>query len=165
MEGESVLLTIAQLGLTLVGFSALILAFRRAEKSWEGAEIIGQKIILELGLATTLLALLPLAVFHTIGSELVWAVSSGIYILFIVLWIRLIYQRVRRMGFANPRNSSNTAAQVMLLAVIVLQAVNMLFLRAFAPYLWGVLWLIFAAGLQFVLFVYGYMEEATGQNE
>lgn len=158
--GQDILLNIAQIALTLAGFSALLSVFRRGDEGWSEEEIIGQRLILELSFASAAFSVLPLAIFHTLGEAPVWRVSSGLLIGFTVLWGLFSRRRSKEVsaGTPQPRSRVWVIGQASSLVAMIIQGVNVVVWGSFSGYIWGILWLAFSAGLQFMLFVYAYTD-------
>lgn len=158
--GQDILLNIAQIALTLAGFSALLSVFRRGDDGWSEEEVIGQRLILELSFASAAFSVLPLAIFHTLGEAPVWRISSGLLIAFTILWGLFSRRRSKQAAgdVPQPRTRVWVIGQASSLVAMVIQALNVFLWGSFSGYIWGILWLAFSAGLQFMLFVYAYTD-------
>ena len=87
-EAES-LLTLAEIAVTLAGFSGLVAAFRsRSLDEWHPRDLLILWLILGLGGLAMLFALLPLPLFQAgLGSSAVWRAASLVFLVFLLLAI------------------------------------------------------------------------------
>ena len=78
MQGADFLLTIAEISLALVGFSAVIVAFRQAGgRTWSQFERLLIRGMIELGFAALFFALVPhILVYLHFPDPWVWGLSS-----------------------------------------------------------------------------------------
>lgn len=154
MNGESYLLTIAQVGVALAGFTGLLTAFKVSEARPLANEVVGKRFILELSLVSVFAALLPFLVYSKFpGRE--WSVSS------LLLAVYLSEAMVRRLRLVRQlRDSGLTlrtpSGMVVLLTalnvfIVVLQAANVRW-NFYGVYETGLFWLLSVAAYQFVLF-------------
>jgi hypothetical protein len=165
MEGESFLLTVAQLGFALAGFAALLSVFRRTETRWSFSELAGQSLIIESSLSAALFALLPFPLFYVVG-ETVWQLCSALLVIFFVLWGSFDYRRTgqasrRDQLFINRLSPSSLLYLLALIGVALLQLANVLDGGTVPSYMAGLLWLLIAAGSQFMIFIYNYSRMNT----
>jgi hypothetical protein len=168
-EHEGTLTTLAQLALTLTGFAALVSVYRTGQQKWTQHELIGQYIILELSLGATFFSVLPIALYYTNRSEAnLWRLGSALTLLFGFGWLLVMIVRIRRVRKIEPNFALNPLIGILLLpcslGMIVLLIFN-LWLDSFSIYLWDVLWQMFIAGVQFIIFVYEYAQESVLAKE
>ncbi|MDX2161001.1 MAG: hypothetical protein SF162_06715 [bacterium] len=159
MNIESFLLTTAQVGVALAGFSALITSFRRRDRPLLPTEITGRNMILEIGLATTYFALFPfplealLSVFGVVG---VWRISSLMLLIFLIAWSSFNFTRFRRLSQLEGLTRLGLGLEITLLVMGFLLALNMLVFGNSAFYMIALLSLTSIASMQFLTFVYQY---------
>ena len=82
MTGEGFLQTLAEVSITLAGFSALISVFRqRAGSAWRPEGLMAMRGVIELSLLPVLFALLPFPLFYSgLTESAVWRVCSALAI-------------------------------------------------------------------------------------
>ena len=88
MEHEALLLTIAQVAVTLAGFSGLVVAIRGAPASaWHARDIWSLSWMFGTSFGALFLALLPLLLgAFRVSEEAVWIVANMIMSIFVVLF-------------------------------------------------------------------------------
>jgi len=166
MDTEGFFLTIAQVGVALAGFAALVAAFRRSDIPLSESEKTGRSTILEMGLASTFYALIPFAIeklLDLFGIVGVWRVSSLILIIFLVIWGIGNFMRLRRANASHDESSGiriDPPFQIALIPVSILLIANILVYGSVAFYMIGLLWMLFLSGLQFMIFIYQYAKQA-----
>lgn len=158
MPREALLLAMAEVSITLVGFAGIVVFLgRRAEGSWSEADRTRMWGMIEAGLLTLGLSLLPFLVWElgSAGAD-PWGVSSGIFVVFgglsLVVWIRR--GRVV-MKTEDPEVSTGAGVGAMVLSGLILlslafNAVGIGFERDFGPYLIAILWYLALACIMFV---------------
>lgn len=162
MEGESFFLTVAQVGVTLAGFASLISAFRRRDQPLGESEITGRSLIVELGLAGTFFALLPFpidSILTEFGRVGVWRIASAVLLVFLIGWGFINLQRFFRAARVSGHRSTVNLFYALLIVVNIALIVNILLLGYAAVYMTGILWMLLAAGVQFMIFVYTYARQ------
>ncbi len=108
MTGEGFLQTLAEVSITLAGFSALISVFRqRAGSAWRPEGLMAMRGVIELSLIPVLFALLPFPLFYSgLTESAVWRVCSGLFCATYVAYTALSWIRIRgltRSGARRPR--------------------------------------------------------------
>jgi hypothetical protein len=163
MDQDGFFLTIAQVGVALAGFSALISAFRRSVQPLTATEIAGRSMILETGLASTFFGLLPfpidaaLTLFDLTG---VWRLSSTLLVIFLILWGLHNFRRLKRVSQQDNQPANvEPVFQILLIVVNSFLIVNIVIYGSVAFYMIGTLWLSVIASWQFLLFVYAYARQ------
>ncbi len=164
MNIEGFLLTSAQVAVALAGFAALISAFRRRDNTLSASEIAGRSMILELGLAAGFFGLLPFPIdaflneFNLVG---VWRICSLILVIFLTVWG--VYNYRRAVNVAVHDGLSNGVQMSFNIVLIVINAsliANILIFGIAALYMAGVLYMLVAGGVQFMIFVYQYAQQS-----
>ena len=75
-----IFLTVAQVGIALVGFTGLVFAITRQDMDWSASEIIQLRGIVVFGIAAVFFAFLPLCLsLGELRTQLIWQVSSGVH--------------------------------------------------------------------------------------
>jgi hypothetical protein len=164
LQGGEALSTIAEVGLGLAGFTGILVALGRNRAAFSRPEVLRLLLLLVSSLGTVFLALLPFALHESgVGDAACWRLSSAILAAFTsISLVYLGYQIQRHRGEFGELFSSTVFVVVATgsLAIVVLQLGNAMGLGASprsGPYLFGLLWLLFVASLQFarILFVRG----------
>ena len=156
MKGEGFLLCIAQVGLTFAGFAGLIGVFRPSEKKWIPQEIAGLSLILEHTFAAVLLSLLPFPLFYLAETRM-WSGCSFLMSAFFIVeavhqWRKKI--KLDKKGFPPRRPKLLYLTFVVpSLILFLLELINGFRWMLPSVYMFGLLWLLIAAGVQFLLFV------------
>ena len=78
MRGENFLLALSRIALTFVGFASIVSLIRHGRSEWLPQEVRGLKLIVEFGLALTLLALLPFPLAYSFGERWAWRIAVAI---------------------------------------------------------------------------------------
>lgn len=152
MADPQSLYALAEISIAMVGFSAIVVLFRKSDSgTWKAEDADRFNGMLLHSMAATFFCFLPslLGVF-TSDPPLVWSISSG------VLGIQVLAHSI--VIFRLP--SSDASVRVALVfgfAVAVLQGLNAVgvgYERVFEPYLVGVLWHIVQAGVLFISLVW-----------
>ena len=81
MEGQFYITTIAGLGVSLAGFSALLTLFR-AGQVWDAVTLWRARAIVRTSLETAMAMLTSVPVFYLTGSD-AWAIRAGSFFLFV----------------------------------------------------------------------------------
>ena len=158
VDPEAFLLTIAELSVAVVGFSAIVAALNRGEKAKEsGYQRLLVYAMVEFGFAALLFALFP-SVVGFFGLDGVWAsrVSNTALAIFFFAYFPL-YQR-RRFALANesPPEGRQINFRVRLVITYTIAAMALLSgwaivpVPPFAAYALGISWLLFLAALGFL---------------
>ena len=108
MTGEGTLQTIAEVSITLAGFSALISVFRqRVGRAWTPEGLTAIRGMIEFTLIPAFFALLPFPLFYSGLSEaVVWRLSSFLFGALSVAMMIINFFRIRsltRSGARRPR--------------------------------------------------------------
>jgi hypothetical protein len=159
MTIEPFLLTTALFGVSIIGFSALIVALPRptthSGQAWGLNEATGVELILEYSFALVFMSLIPLVIVRLIGSEpLSLRVCSFIGELFIIV---AMLSQLYRMIVAYRRRSPPRSILVLMImfvpgAILVVLAISNI-MDVGGWYELVLLWIIWALGLQFWFFI------------
>ena len=162
---ESSLYTIAEVGVTLAGFSGLAIAFRRHDlSSLSLPEFVALFYLITNCLLVVLFSLLPIPLLlWGLSESTVWSVCNPL----MAAWffggiVAAFYFRRRQPGefwrvsapawFDNIQWSSLAVAAAMGI-VLLLSAADVFVARGQAPYVLGLLLLLVFSGIQFAYFV------------
>jgi hypothetical protein len=154
MQGEGLLLGLSQLALGLAGFAGIVGAFRRSNNEWVPQDFMGLRIILELTLASSICALLPLALYLAYRDEpLAIRWSSLVLSVFFIVHLIIELRRAasfRRRGFP-PRHPLLHVLVLLIpqFAFFLLSIANFLWMRSEFFYVSMLIFLLFAASIQF----------------
>ena len=170
---ESSLYTIAEVGVTLAGFSGLVVAFQRRDlKSWSPPDFMNFLFLITNTLLVVLLSLLPIPLLLWGLSEgAIWSVCS----LSMAAWflggdlVAIRFTRRYRQEFAIRRVPSwysftqwaQLPVAALMAIVLLLSAAELLIPRGQAPYVLGLIVLLTFAGIQFTYFVLAGRHTAT----
>lgn len=168
MPGSDLLTLIAEIAFGFTGFAGLagVLATgevraRVALRFW---------IMIEFGLATLLLALLPL-VLHAAGlaAPLVWAIGSGAVAGFLLLHLAILGRRIMEAWVEGTwqlglpvLDVSFPVVMVLCLVTQVLNGVGILFERSLGGVATGLFLLLVLSGLNFVALLMAMRLETAG---
>jgi hypothetical protein len=164
LQGGEALSTIAEVGLGLAGFTGILVALGRSGAAFSRPEVLRLLLLLVSSFGAVFLALLPFALHESgVGDSACWRLSSAILAAFTTVSLAYLgYQIQRHRGEFGRLFSSAVFAVVASgsLAIVLLQLANAAGLGArprSGPYVFGLLWLLFIASLQFarILFVRG----------
>jgi hypothetical protein len=165
MEGRDILLTIVDLALALIGFSSIVTALRRSrEKAWNPQEINGLVFLAMMAIGAILFALLPFALFYMeLREGQIYSISAMLYAVFSVSVTLGLALRGRRSGFPSRRPRLFNAFAVLSIGVIVMMvlvAAGTISEGVLGYYLFGVIWLLVLAFVQFLVFLsfVGYLQ-------
>lgn len=157
MNADEILHTIAQVGVSLAGFAALVALFRnRSDSSWTPASLSALRSLIELSLCTVILALLPLSLaLFELPAFRVWQFSSLCAFLAGVGLMAVAVSRVRALvqsGWQAPTWLFHFTGFAIGSLAVLAQAYNVIAQSA-AIYVAGLLALIVIVGLQFIVSV------------
>lgn len=164
MQGGEALSTIAEVGLGLAGFTGILVALGRSGTAFSRPEVLRLLLLLVSSLGAVFLALFPVALHESGVDDLAcWRLSSAILAVFTsVSLVYLGYQIQRHRGEFGAMYSPAVFAIVLTgsVATVLLQVSNAIGLGApprSGLYIFGLMWLLFLASLQFarILFVRG----------
>jgi hypothetical protein len=125
MEQEAFLLAIAQIAVTLAGFSGLVVAIRGAPPAaWHARDIWSLTWMFGTSFGALFLSLLPLllASFH-LGDELIWTCASFVMSIFVILFsiaMMIWGHRLTKEGHPPRVRFFPTAARLLLVICGVL---------------------------------------------
>ena len=156
MSPADFLLTVAEISIALVGFSAIVIMFRRFAGGPESAfPNLQVSVIIEVGLMAVFLSLLPLLIGLFPMSEVpVWRSSSFLFALACALLMTSYVKR--RAGLPVPAQVTQRGYMIRMAAValvMLLQLLNAFLLPASsvaAVYCAGVVWLLVMVSWIFV---------------
>ncbi len=146
------LYAIAEIAVAIAGFSAIVVLFKRdASGNWQPSDADRFNGMLIHSMSAAFFCVLPpiVAIFSLTGST-IWSVSSAL------LGVQLVGHAILIFSLPSSGRWTRTAL-VIPLGVALLQFLNVTeihFSREFRPYLAGVLWHTFQAGLLFVALVW-----------
>jgi len=128
MEVKDELLSIAEIAVTLIGFSGLISAFRvRSAEDLAARDLSALAMIIGAGSLAMLFALVPIPLAHLgLPPAVAWRVSSasfGVCLLAAVLLFALVNRRLSAVGHPERTPVLNRTTQVLgLLGAVLLLA-------------------------------------------
>jgi hypothetical protein len=163
---ESSLYTIAEVAVTLAGFSGLVVAFQRRDMgSWSPPEFLNFLFLIANSLLVVLFSLLPIPLFlWGLPEHVIWTICSPLMAAYFLGGGAIALQSVRR----HPREFeqvrpifpwlyriqwTSVPVAALMAMVLLLSAADVLVPRGQALYVLGLLVLLLFAGNQFVFFV------------
>ena len=162
LQGSDALSTIAEVGLGLAGFTGILVALGRSPGAFSRPEVLRLLLLLVTSFGAVFLSLLPFAIHESgVTGSACWRLSSALLAAFTSVPLAYLGYRVRRHRDEFGRVLSHTVFAIVGIGssiIVVLQLFNVAGLGApprLGPYLFGLLWLLFVASLQFarILFV------------
>jgi hypothetical protein len=157
VQGGEALSTIAEVGLGLAGFTGILVALGRSTETSSRPAVLRLLLLLVSSLGAVFLALLPFALHESgVGSAACWRLSSALLAVFTSISLASLGYRIHRHREEFGQLFSGTVFVVVgtgSLVIVALQVANIAGLGALprsGPYLFGLLWLLFVASIQFV---------------
>lgn len=159
MEGADFLLTIAEISLAFVGFSAIIAVFRQAGgRTWSEFERLLIRAMIELGFAALFFALVPqILAYLGFPDPWVWGLSSASLGFFMLGYHANYLIRRHRVGgaAASPVRPTVLFTRItiglLIGAVLLLSAFDILVPRGVGVYAVGVTWLLALGAIFFLV--------------
>lgn len=148
------LLRLSALALSFVGFSAIVVALRRAlggELSDRHVALV--RLFIEGGLAVAALGLLPtLLSLMSVGESSVWRMSSAGAATVFAIYFTTQFRRRRRVESGRPpiRVFVNYSISITVFGTLCLNAVGFPYEPNVGPYGLALTWLLILAGLVFL---------------
>jgi hypothetical protein len=158
LQGEGPLLTIAQISVTLAGFSSVVIALRGSGSyGWSPQDRVGLGNVLGVSVGTLVGSLLPFPLTYLGWSnELVWGVVNatvGVFILGAVGFLTFAGTK----GSVRPRTPRVfwlfAGSGFLVGGMLLLSAGNLIFPRGPSLLLFGLIWALVAAFAQLTTFV------------
>lgn len=161
IDAGDVLLSLAEIAVAFAGFASIVAIFQRSsDQDGDAFDVFRFWVMLEFSFAALFFSLFPLLLgFLGLSVAVVWSVSGGGLIAFVfahgVFTSRLIGRREPAVVSSLTRALS-AVANVAFATILLTQALNIVgvFGRSFAPYLAGLLLVLFGAALNFVRLVW-----------
>jgi hypothetical protein len=150
-------LTIAEISLAFVGFSAVVVALRQSGAAqWSSFQRFSARILIELGFACLFLALLPLLLqLLGVGEPTVWQLSCASLGLFLLAYFTAYPFRRRPIATVSPARRWAIYSRIALNHALGVTALISSFGLGVPSgpgiYALGIAWLFFVGGLMFVL--------------
>lgn len=156
MQGADVLLTIAEVAVAFAGFASVVVLFQHRDPArWPQAVVVRLRTMVEGSLATLFSALLPFVLHHLgLSDKPLWAIASLVLALAYLAFAASVWQRSRgliaRRELSRSFSASVGAISVLVFAMLLLNAGDIVFQRGFGAYLVGVGWTLVFASLMFL---------------
>jgi hypothetical protein len=154
--------SIAEVGIGLAGFSGIVVAFIHRKGIMTTLDRIRLGILLSAAFGAVFLALLPFGLVSVhLDGPMLWVTASAVHATVSALQLAGLAILTRRF-FGSHRHIFNLGVLIPVFTLYVantgLQVINLsgvIWVPSLGPYYFGLLWLIFHAGLQFarILFV------------
>ena len=149
----SLLLSLAQVAVTLAGFSAIVVLFGRGDSGrWRRAQADRFHGMVVHAMVAVLFCLLPLlaGVFST-DRALIWNVVSAVLGIEIVLHVTAV---LFLASSADTRIRMSVGVGYLVAVVLFMNVAGVMFNHEFRAYLIGVLWHVIMSGLLFVMLIW-----------
>lgn len=162
MQGSEALSTIAEIGLGLAGFTGILVALARTPEPFGRPEVLRLLLLIVSSLGATFLALLPFALHESgVGESACWRFSSGLLAAFTSTSLAVLGYQIQRHRREFGELFSRAVFAIVsagTVAIVALQAGNVFAVGGtprVGPYLFGLLWLLLVASIQFarILFI------------
>lgn len=168
MNEADQLLTIAEIGAALTGFTGIIGALQGGPALTSQRSRVSFWLMLEFSIVTILFALLPVGVMNfDLTGPTVWMLVSGAMAIFIVAHVVVAGRYIMPLTLAGawPRAYSRTVVPVFGLTalILVLNALGIGFERSFAAYFIGIMLFVVLACLNFVTLMYTIIDASLQQ--
>ncbi len=160
MEESAILLTLTQITVAFVGFSAIIATFQFKDGySIKKSDAINLQFIVATGLVGTFFSLLPLMLSSFgLSDSLVWALSSGVGSINYIGFIYYLSRNVKIHNFRSRKSKMIVLAYfligILILILNLLNAFNILFQREFAPYFISLIYPLCLVGYFFTRLIF-----------
>ena len=156
MEGESILQTTAEVSVALAGFTGVVAAFGQRREQWSAADTVRFRVMLGTSLSALVFSILPIAVHHSgVEPSATWLISSSLLASHFVIMAVVNTRQLRQVdAFGDPQLRVWVFVLAFLLVavavgILVLNAADIGFHRAFGPYFLGLCCLLLIAALMF----------------
>ena len=158
LNAEPLLLTIAKIGVALAGFASVVAAIRPRDQNWTLQDVAGLKLMLEHFLAAILFGMVPSGLHLLQPDEgTLWATASLFLGIFLLTEVLLQVNRIR----ANSQKGAPPRLPKLFVflwlsptvGAIALQFANVVTWAASVSYVVGLIWLLVAGCIQFLLFM------------
>jgi hypothetical protein len=172
MEQEAFLLAIAQIAVTLAGFSGLVVAIRGAPPAaWHARDIWSLTWMFGTSFGALFLSLLPLllASFH-LSVELIWASASFVMSIFVILFsiaMMVWGHRLTKAGHPPRVRFFPTAARLLLVVSGILAggaAVGLFSQFRAGLFIFGLIACLIVSALSLVVFLVVLARAAAGRS-
>ena len=129
MEGSDYLYTTAEISIAIVGFSAVVIVFRkRGGEALSQVELMLISFLIERGFAALFLSLLPMLLSHLgLSPASVWAASSGTLALYLgIELVRTVSFRRRIPAEAESELPGRGVSSILAAVIVIVIAVQIL---------------------------------------
>lgn len=160
MEESPILLTLTQITVAFVGFSAIIATFQFKEGyTIKKSEAIDLQLIVATGLVGTFFSLFPLMLSSFgLSDSLVWAISSATGSINYLLFIYYLSRNVKLSKFRRKKSKMIVFIYFLIgfliLILNLLNAFNVLFQREFGPYFISLIYPLCLVGYFFTRLIF-----------
>jgi len=153
LDFPEVLVGVTEIAVALAGFTGVVVVFgSRSAGSWLPGDRLRMGFMLEASLTAGGFALLALVLFSSMhDAHNAWAVVSGLWALYMVYSLYISRQKIRE-NLEHHHDIDETANRVvftLFALLIVLQCINVVLWREFAPLLAALVLNIAGSAMQF----------------
>jgi hypothetical protein len=153
---DETLHAIAEIGVALAGFAALVAIFRQRESGWTTAAVSGLRFMVELSISLIILALLPISIYLLgIEAQDLWVLCSSICTVVLLPIFTLNALRIRtlyRGGWRPKTWTFHIVGFTVGIAGVFAHILNVLYFQGPGLYVLALTISIFLVGLQFIAF-------------
>ena len=153
MDFPEVLIGLTEIAVALAGFTGVVVVFgSRSTGTWLPGDRLRMGFMLEASLTAVGFSLLALVLYSSFESaENAWAIVSGTWAIYMVYSLYASRQQIKE-NLAHHSDIDKTANHIVFVlfaSLIVLQVVNVLAWREFAPFLAALALNIAGSAMQF----------------
>ncbi|RLA43428.1 MAG: hypothetical protein DRR06_12150 [Gammaproteobacteria bacterium] len=139
MDFSELLVGITEIAVALAGFTGVVVVFgSRGDDGWHPGDRLRLGFLLEASLTAGAFSLLSLILYSSLDDESnVWAVASSLWAVFMVFSLYKSRQLIKE-NLEHHNDIDRTSNRIVFLlfaTLIVVQIVNVLYWREFAPFL------------------------------
>lgn len=153
MDYSGVLISLTEIAVALAGFTGVVVVFgSRTDDNWLPGDRLRMGFMLEASLTAGGFSLLALVLLSSLSDvSRVWAVVSGLWAVYMVYSLYSSRQRIKE-NLAQHSDIDKTANHIVFIlfsSLIVLQILNVIIWREFAPLLAALVLNIAGSAMQF----------------
>jgi hypothetical protein len=153
LDYPEILVGLTEIAVALAGFTGVVVVFgSRSAGSWLPGDRLRMGFMLEASLTAGGVALLALVLFSSVqDARNAWAVASGLWALYMVYSLYTSRRQIRE-NLEHHHDIDNTANRIvfsLFSLLIILQLINVVLWREFAPLLAALVLNIAGSAMQF----------------
>ena len=163
MDFPEVLVGLTEIAVALAGFTGVVVVFgSRSAGSWLPGDRLRLGFLLEASLTAGGFSLLALVLYSSMqNARNVWALVSGLWALYMVYSLFTSHRRIRE-NLKHHQDIDKTANHIVFAlfsSLIILQLINVVLWREFAPVLAALVLNLVGAAMQFARLIRSVFQE------